>query len=311
MRKVAFVKNTEAFGEDYGNWFNEAKQLKQRILQRGWEVDEVFWNDEAPVNWSGYRAIYIGAVGNPKQYRDFELWCEEMARLKARVFNGPQTLKFFTSKAHYLKTFSRKKLPIIPTFVVENPVETSNYEAVVSLAKKGNWRTVVVKPAVATFGMQNYRVNVETEPSRTLVDEIEKIEAPFLVQKFMPNLVAEGEISFLFYGGTFSHAALKVSADKAEHRVNSLHGGRSSKHVPSENDLSRAYSFVQAIAELTAEPVYKARIDMIRSEASGQLELLEIELGDPGQFFATLNEAEEQQAIDSFLDASGLGFPPK
>jgi glutathione synthase/RimK-type ligase-like ATP-grasp enzyme len=99
---------------------------------------------------------------------------------------------------------------------------------------------------------------------------------PAMLQPFLPQIASEGEISFLFVDGQFSHALIKRPAS-GDYRVQSLYGGTEEAITPSSSDLASAQAVVDAIPFET--PLY-ARIDMVRGE-DGTLLLMEAELIEP------------------------------
>ncbi|MCL4673868.1 MAG: hypothetical protein KJZ64_13275 [Sphingomonadaceae bacterium] len=96
-----------------------------------------------------------------------------------------------------------------------------------------------------------------------------------MVQPFLPTIVEEGETSFLFVDGHFSHAVRKVAAP-GDYRIQSIYGGTEIDAEPSPDDIAAAQAVVEAIPGET--PLY-ARVDMIRHQ--GALAVMEAELIEP------------------------------
>jgi len=89
-------------------------------------------------------------------------------------------------------------------------------------------------------------------------------------------VVEEGEFTFVFIDGAFSHGVLKQAAE-GDYRIQSLYGGRESVYVPSDDDLASARAVIAALP--FPDPLY-ARIDMARL-SSGELAVMEAELIEP------------------------------
>jgi glutathione synthase/RimK-type ligase-like ATP-grasp enzyme len=106
-------------------------------------------------------------------------------------------------------------------------------------------------------------------------DDLPDMPNPMMVQPFLPKIVEEGEISFIFVDGEFSHALIKRAA-KGDYRIQSTYGGTEEAITPSTEDLSDAKTILGA---LDVPPLY-ARVDMLRGEDGGLL-LMEMELIEP------------------------------
>ena len=97
-----------------------------------------------------------------------------------------------------------------------------------------------------------------------------------MLQPYLPQIASEGEYSFLFVDGQFSHALCKRPAE-GDYRVQSLYGGTEEAVSPDGADLAAAQAVVDAIPFET--PLY-ARIDMVRG-IGNELLLMEAELIEP------------------------------
>jgi hypothetical protein len=100
--------------------------------------------------------------------------------------------------------------------------------------------------------------------------------APAMLQPYLPAITAEGELSFIFIDGAFSHALVKRAAD-GDYRIQSLYGGTEEAYQPTVEDLAAAQAVLDAVPFDT--PLY-ARIDTLRME-DGTLALMEAEMIEP------------------------------
>ena len=96
-----------------------------------------------------------------------------------------------------------------------------------------------------------------------------------MVQPFQSAIQTEGEYSFIFIDGDFSHALLK-QAKSGDYRIQSSYGGTETKVTPSASDLASASAILGLLDET---PLY-ARVDMLRGADGGML-LMELELIEP------------------------------
>jgi hypothetical protein len=98
---------------------------------------------------------------------------------------------------------------------------------------------------------------------------------PMMVQRFEPAILTEGEQSFIFIDGQFSHALTKHAAE-GDYRIQSSYGGFETVLAPAAPDLTAA----QTIMSMLDTPPLYARVDMLRARDGG-LMLMELELVEP------------------------------
>jgi hypothetical protein len=98
-----------------------------------------------------------------------------------------------------------------------------------------------------------------------------------MIQPFLPAIQSEGEHSFIFIDGQFSHGLLK-RAQSGEYRIQSLYGGIEVPIDPMPADRAAAAAVMAALP--FADPPLYARIDMVR-RPDGVLAVIEAELIEP------------------------------
>ena len=101
-----------------------------------------------------------------------------------------------------------------------------------------------------------------------------------MIQAFLPSVVEEGEYSFLYFGGSFSHALIK-RPKKGDYRIQSLYGGTEETYSPIKQERASARSVLNA---LSFTPLY-ARVDLLRGR-DGKLKLIELEMLEPYLYLA-------------------------
>lgn len=108
------------------------------------------------------------------------------------------------------------------------------------------------------------------------------MEQPAMIQPFLPAILSEGEHSFVFVDGAFSHALVK-RAKPGDCRIQSLYGGTEVAVAPAPTDRAAAQA-IMAMLPFDQPPLY-ARIDMVRlaknSDGDGTLALIEAEMIEP------------------------------
>lgn len=153
-------------------------------------------------------------------------------------------------------------------------------------------RDVVVKPTVSGGAWHTVRGVVGTPAFDAALVTL-PVEFDYLVQDFVPEIVADGEWSLLFFDGVFSHAVIK-RAKSGDYRVQSVHGGSVEVVAPSPAMLDSARHVLAATVALGHdEPAY-ARVDGV--VVDGEFQLMELEVIEPALFFEQRPEAGEALA---------------
>ncbi|WP_298774269.1 hypothetical protein [uncultured Shewanella sp.] len=301
MDNVAVIGNSEVFSQASELWQKEISLLKQGLEAKNVHVKDISWDKDEGINWQEFKAAYIGEVGHPSGYDKFRAWCEKVKLAGVELFNGLATLKLYTDKQKYLTSLASLGIPVIPTHFLDEPIK--NRTMLMHIAEQYQLGDVlVVKPTYATFGENNFLVNLIDDEFNSLIAEI---QPGIMVQKFLPNVRIEGEYSFIIYNNKVSHAVLKTPS-KWDHRTHKMHGGTSLLVTPCEADLKAVQNVLESIVHLTGEKAHKFRIDMIRCEQTQQLLLLELELGDPIQYLHLLDDEQQREAIDHFIDSTQI-----
>ena len=130
---------------------------------------------------------------------------------------------------------------------------------------------VVVKPIIGASAWRQARVR--RGAALPAADELPLERC--LIQPYLPAVAEEGEYSFLFFGGEFSHCAQKVPA-RGDYRVQSRFGAKEHVYAPNADELALARRVLAAAKE---ELLY-ARVDMVRG-LDGALAVMELELIEP------------------------------
>jgi len=192
----------------------------------------------------------------------------EMAQVDriTKLFNPFRVIKWNANKA-YLDELARAGAPVIQTLTLERTTPAAIERAFETLQTD----KIVIKPQIGGGAWRQvlYR---QGDPFPT------KDRLPpgaTLVQAFLPSVQSEGEYSFLYFGGQFSHGVLK-RPKSGDYRIQSLYGGTETPHTPSSADRKMARAVLDA---LDFTPLY-ARVDLLRG-LDGGLKLIELEMIEP------------------------------
>ncbi|MDB2437296.1 hypothetical protein N9W89_01155 [Hellea sp.] len=215
----------------------------------------------------------------------------EMAKVDARtkLFNNYKTLKWNADKA-YLEDLEDKGAPVISTLTVVRVTETNVARAFETLGTD----TLVIKPQVGGGAWRQvlYKKG-DPFPSKEVLPP-----KGAMIQAFLPSVVEEGEYSFLYFGGKFSHGLIK-RPKKGDYRIQSLYGGTEETYEPSPQERASARAVLNA---LDFTPLY-ARVDLLRGR-DGKLKLIELEMLEPYLYLAHADgEAGENKGAQRLAQA--------
>ena len=176
------------------------------------------------------------------------------------LFNAAPLLAWNTRKT-YLLELEARGIPIVPSRFGH-----ADAAAVAAAFDAFGTEELVVKPQVSGGSYRTVRLR-RGEPLRPLDDAI--------IQPFIPAVSGEGELSFLFIGGTFSHSVRKV-AKPGDFRIQPQFGGVFTRFEPEASQRALAEKAIAALPE----PSLYARVDLLRI-ADGSLALMELEAIEP------------------------------
>lgn len=178
-----------------------------------------------------------------------------------RALLNPPALLAWNTRKTYLKALEAAGIAIVPSIF-----GTADAASVDAAFDTFGCDDIVVKPQVSGGSYRTVRL--------TRGDAVEPL-ADAILQPFLPAIGDEGELSFLFVGGAFSHAVRKVAA-AGDFRIQPQFGGVFTRFDPDRADLAQAEAVV---ATLPAAPLY-ARVDLLR-RPDGGLALMEVEAIEP------------------------------
>ena len=250
------LRRSDAFEHDY-----MMEALREPFGAQGMMLEDVDWADGA-IDWSRFDAVIIGTTWDYWDQPDLFLSTLEKIEGQTRLFNAASTVRWNSDK-RYLKELAAKGARTIPTLWIDQ-VGANAFEAAFKRLQSDD---LVFKRQIGAGADGQYRLS----PSDPLPD----MPHPMMVQPFLRQIQEEGEYSFIFIDGAFSHTLLK-QAKAGDYRIQSSYGGWETKVAPPEADLADA----KAILDLMEETPFYARVDMIR-DSDERLLLMELELIEP------------------------------
>lgn len=196
---------------------------------------------------------------HPEWLRATRLWGEAGVQMA-----NPPTVLGWNSDKTYLQKLEATGIAIPPT--LWSPGVTQ--DQVDAAFDRFDTDTVIVKPTVSGGAWMTSRLS----RGERLTDGP---AGHAMIQPFLPELLANGELSLLFFGGWFSHAVLK-RARPGDFRIQVQYGGQ---YEPVLDPPMEAIALAEQVLAAIEEPLLYARIDMV--ETPGGWVLMEAELIEP------------------------------
>ncbi len=266
--KIAFLTSKE-----HPHLIEDEKSLLDEFQRKGIEFQIVVW-DQCD-NWEQFNYVI---VRNPWDYyihyEKFVRVLNDIHHSGAKLVN-PYTTLIWNMDKSYMLELMEKGLNVVPTFIIDN-FNQEKFEELLLLIKTNEF---VIKPMVSGSGLHTYRklTSLSSEEMNQLCDIFSGQSV--LIQPFIEAILSEGELSFIFFGGEFSHA-IKKTAKKGEFRIQAEHGGKVEIYIPNEDEIKEAKKFVDNCGY---ECLY-SRVDLVADK--GELKLMELELVEPQLFFS-------------------------
>lgn len=257
------------------------------LAKLGVEVIPFVW-DEPKQELDRFDAIIIRSCWDYHlKASAFRSWIESLAREGRTVWNPPPIV-LRTMNKRYLLDWEDRGATIPKTRYLSKDSEPPEplFES----------DRIVVKPAVSLNGYETCLFTKhEGSRARTKLAELLR-NGDALIQEYVDEIESEGELSLLFFDGTFSHAIQKLPK-AGEFRVQEEHGGRRVAYEPPPALIEQA----KAILEIAGERLLYARVDLVRRR--GTPVLMELELIDPMLFLGFNPGAPERfaKAVSSWL----------
>jgi len=259
------------------HWPLVLERLSAALALKGMAAVPIAWTDhtEDASGLTGFPLVLgVLAWGYYERHDDWmratRLWGEA-----GLLIANPASVLGWNSDKSYLRRLETAGVAIPPT-VWSDGVTQDQVEAAF------DWfgtDTLIVKPTVSGGAWKTSRLS----RGEILSDAP---DGAAMIQPFLPELVAEGELSLLFFGGRFSHAVLK-RAEAGDFRIQVQYGGQyeALPSLPVE-----AIALAEQVLAAIEEPLLYARIDMVRG-ADGRWLLMEAELIEPDFY---LSEAPDR-----------------
>ncbi|SHM10627.1 RimK family alpha-L-glutamate ligase [Mucilaginibacter sp. OK098] len=266
---------------------NDDLLLSKYLLNKNIVVVPAIW-DDITVNWQAYDAIILRSMWDyHTRIDEFNAWLDKLELLGCIVLNSVSIVKWNQNKK-YLADLSPLGALLPPYhFCLQNSIIR-----LTDIMAINNWDKAVIKPAVSGGSFNTWT----TTALSAAADELRFAEmlqyGDVIVQKFMDEIITNGELSLLFFNKKFSHAILK-KAKPGDFRVQAQFGGTDEPAYPVESVLKKAQSLLNTINK----PLLYARVDGILLN-NDEFYLMELELIEPALFIGS-----NENACENFYEA--------
>ena len=295
MTKIAILISDNLLPEtkdarpDIFELVEEIDKLTPALAAEGMELIQVRWREieSRAAEFDAILPLFVWDYfeGNEEAFLSAIAKAEQVTP----VFNSFDMLKWNADKS-YLDELHGRGAAVIRTLAVERVTQTNVERAFAELETD----TLVIKPKVGGGAWRQvlYK-NGEPFPQ---ADSLPPEGA--LIQPFLPSVLEEGEYSFLYFGGSFSHAARKTPKD-GDYRIQSTYGGAEETYVPTRAERNHAQAILDVLDDV---PLY-ARVDLLRG-LDGTLKLIELECIEPYLYLPHAEgEGGENEGAQKFAKA--------
>ena len=261
------------------NTVDEDGLLSKLLQELGISHQLLAWSDP-DVDWSRFTHVLIKSTWDYfDYYPEFLAWLEQLEALGTSVLNPVATLRWNSSK-NYLLELKAKGYPCVAGQILPKGTVISLEELHDAIQAD----TLVVKPLVS--GGAKNTLKISRGAGKEVEQKIASLlqEEDFLVQPYIPEIVAVGEYSLIFFNAEFSHAVLKSPAVD-DFRVQHYYGGTIQEIKPDSKMLASAQVLV---AGFSKDSLY-ARVDGVVID--GVFHLMELELIEPYLFLGLSEKA--------------------
>jgi glutathione synthase/RimK-type ligase-like ATP-grasp enzyme len=255
-------------------------QLLEPLGALGFIAEPVIWSDPE-IAWSRYAAVVIRSCWDyHHRLNEFLAWIGGLETARVPLINGPGLIRWNASKT-YLIALGTRGVPIPPTTVVHrNATDEEAGAAIAALPST----TLVIKPAVSATAYETWRASYPLQPADTVRLRALAARGDVIVQTFVEEIASSGELSLVFFGGAYSHAARKMPR-QGDFRVQLDHGGL----LEIENAPAGVIRQAEAILRHAPSVPTYARVDGV--VVGGVFTLMELELIEPELYLSQASAA--------------------
>jgi glutathione synthase/RimK-type ligase-like ATP-grasp enzyme len=251
----------------------EDQLIIDALESKGLKVYRTNW-DNPDFDWTTSQYVLFRAIWDYfDRFTAFSQWLTRVGQ-QTQLINPLEQIVWNMDK-HYLRDLEANGVNIVKT----NFIEIGDTRTLQQAIADSGWEHVILKPAVSGGARHTYKIKAgESDQHEFTFKQLIASEA-MLLQPFQKNIMEKGEVSFMVFGGIYSHAVLK-RAKAGDFRVQDDHGGTIHQYKASPEEIN----FVQNVmAKCKTVPVY-GRVD-VTWDNDNNLAIVELELIEPELWF--------------------------
>lgn len=276
MRKIAFVTARHIPLTD------DDRLALAPLAAHDIEVVEAVWGAEA----ESFSELDLVVVRSPWDWYErgpeFLAWLEA---LEAHAIVANPGLSKFLEKS-YLRVVERGGGAVIPTEWIERGERAD----LARRMRARGWNKAVFKPALSANAARTNVVTADTAPALEPVAQDILASGRLMLQPFYSQVGGDGEWTFVFFDGVYSHALRKV-AKAGDFRVQADYGG---DVIYEPNAPAELAAQAERALRATGREWTYARVDGVVDE--GRLLVMELEVVEPELFLRAHPEAPRRFA---------------
>jgi len=243
----------------------EDAAIRDALQSNGADARIIIWDETDPAELAGETVVIRTPWNYQNHVEAFIAWLREVDRVATLV--NPLDHHLGTIDKTYLADYRARGFTVPETIVCQSMEELE------AALDDPVFTDAVIKPTVGGGAVGLHRIRASDPATWDSVN----FARPQLLQRFLPEIESAGELSFVFFGGIFSHAVRK-RGKPGDIRVQVDWGGTVEVIAPASTQINEAAHFLSALPSM---PLY-ARIDVV--EVEGPLTLMELEVIEPELF---------------------------
>jgi glutathione synthase/RimK-type ligase-like ATP-grasp enzyme len=257
--------------------------LANALLARGVDVVPIPWTELDPHAIVDSPPILLRSTWDYHRVPTmFAAWLRGLEDTGRAMWNPPAIARGNVDKI-YLKALEASGIAIPKTRWIDG----ASRDSLATVIDEEGWSRAVLKPRIAATAYGTFLIERIIELSEDDLGPARSSGA--LVQEFIPEVIERGEISLVYFDGSFSHAVVK-RAKNGDFRVQKDFGGDVEPTTPSK----AALEFGERVMALAGVNTLYARVDIVEAHR-GPL-LMELELIEPELYFLFVPEAAKNLA---------------
>lgn len=262
-------------GPEPSGFSKDGEHLAHQLRKRGHTAEPIVWTEDEP-SWRELDVLIVRSCWDyHEQPNRFREWLESANEAGVTLLNPLDAIRWNMHK-RYLRDLAESGVEVLPT----EWISQSSDVTLRSVLERNDWERAVVKPAIGTSSTGVWRTTLTEATADQPQFERALASQDILVQQFAHEITA-GELSFVFLGGSYSHAIRSIPSSD-EFRSHPSFGGSTRSYSPHDSLVDEAKDVLIKASEILEIPVEQlpyARIDVL--ERDGTLELMELELIEP------------------------------